>query len=162
MLLRSVLFIALFFAAALTSKINSDAGSLSGRELGQLELAETLGINHPDQVVDFDYSAVTFPFYVAEADGTVIQHQSLSGGKLALRVRDGLRANETRRYRIVSGTAPSEPADEADSVRVVETADHYEIANALVAVRVPRANSPAHSPAPILAVRLRDGAWSGA
>jgi hypothetical protein len=79
-----------------------------------------------------------------------------------LRVRGGLRANETRRFRIVSGTPPSEPADEVDSVRVVETADHYEIANALVAVRVPRAISPGHALAPIQAVRLRDKTWAGA
>ena len=125
-------------------------------------LAEKLGIDHPDQVVDFDYSTDTFPFYVTEADGAVIHHQRLSGGKLALRVRGGLRANETRRFRIVSGSAPSEPADEADSVRVVETAEHYEIANALVAVRVPRAILPVHPLAPIQAVRLRDGTWAGA
>ena len=108
---------------------------IGGRESGQLVLAEKLGINHPDQIVDFDYSTDTFPFYVTEADITVINHQSLSDGKLALRVRDGLRANETQRFRIVSGTAPSEPADEADSVHVVETAECYEIANALIAVR---------------------------
>src|SRR5262249_5867668 len=65
-----------------------------------------------------------------------------SSGKLALRLRGGLRANETRRFRIVPGFAPSEPVDEADAVRVVETATHYEIANALVAVRVPRAILP--------------------
>ena len=137
----------------------ADVGSLSGRILGQLVLPEKLGIDHPDQVVDFDYSADTRPFYVAEADGTVIHHQRLSDGKLALRARGGLLANETRQFRIVSGTAPSEPADEADSVRVVETAEHYEVANAFVAVRVPRAISAAQPSAPIRAVRLRDGVW---
>src|SRR5262249_17451945 len=91
-----------------------------------------------------------------------IPHQPVSGGKLALRVRGGLRANQTRRFRIVSGSAPSVPVDEADSVRVVETAEHYEIANALVAVRVPGAILQGHSLAPIQAVRLRDGAWVGA
>jgi hypothetical protein len=160
MLLRSAFF-AISFAAALTPKICADAGSPGGREFGQLVLAEKLGINHPDQIVDFDYSTDTFPFYVTEADSTVINHQSLSGGKLALRVRDGLRANETQRFRIVSGTAPSEPADEADSVHVVETAECYEIANALIAVRIPKIISPVHPLAPIQAVRLRDGAWAG-
>jgi hypothetical protein len=65
MLLRSALFIALFFAAALTPKIGANAGSPSGRALGQLGLAEKLGIDHADHVVDFDYSTGTFPFYVA-------------------------------------------------------------------------------------------------
>src|SRR5262249_61242954 len=106
MLLRSLLFIALFFAAALTPKNNSNAGSPSGRTLGQLELAEKLGINHPDQVVDFDYSTDTFPLYVAEADGTVIHNHPLSGEKLALLLRGGLRANDTRRCRILSGPHP--------------------------------------------------------
>src|SRR5262245_48938138 len=97
--------------------VNVDAGSQSGRALDQLVLPERLGIDHPDQVVDFDYNGDTLPFYVTEADGTIIHHQPLSGGKLALRLRGGLRANETRRFRIVSGSAPSAPADEADSVR---------------------------------------------
>src|SRR5262245_41595911 len=78
-------------------------GSLSGRILAQLVLPEKLGIDHPDQVVDFDYNTDTLPFYVAEADGTVIHYQRLSDGKLALRARGGLLANETRRFRIVSG-----------------------------------------------------------
>src|SRR5262245_58980877 len=162
MLLRAALFVAIFFAAALTPKISANAGSPSGHAFDELVLAEKLGIDHPDQIVDFDYSTDTVPFFVTEADGTIIPHQPVSGGKLALRVRGGLRANQTRRFRIVSGSAPSVPVDEADSVRVVETAEHYEIANALVAVRVPRAILPGHSLAPIQAVRLRDGAWVGA
>jgi hypothetical protein len=66
--------------------------SPSGRALGQLVLAEKLGIDHPDQVVDFDYNTDNLPFYVMEADGTVIHHQTLSGGRLALRLRGGLPA----------------------------------------------------------------------
>src|SRR6516162_9347483 len=147
-------------ASILLSANNPD--SPSGRALGQLVLAEKLGIDHPDQIVDFDNSTDNLPFYVTEADGRVIRHQTLSGGRLALRLRGGLPANETRRFRIVPGAAPSEPADEADSVRVLETVDHYEIANPLVAIRVPKPISPAHAVAPIQAVRLRDGIWSGA
>ena len=75
-----------------------------------------------------------------------MHHQTLSGGKLALRLRGGLQANETRRFQIVPGAAPSEPADEADSVRVVETAEHYEIANTLVGSTRPEERScrPVH------------------
>ena len=102
-----------------------DSGSPSGHALGQLVMAEKLGTDHPDQVVDFDYSTHSLPFYVTEADGTVIHHQTLSGGRLALRLRGGLRANETRRFGLVSGVVPSEPADEAESVRVIENVDHY-------------------------------------
>src|SRR5262249_18092442 len=142
--------------------VNVDAGSQSGRALDQLVLPERLGIDHPDQVVDFDYNGDTLPFYVTEADGTIIQHQPLSGGKLALRLRGGLRATQTRTFPIVSGSAPSAPADEADSVRVVETAEHYEIANTLIAVRLPKAILPVRPLAPIQAVRLRDGAWATA
>src|SRR5262249_17670277 len=116
--------------------VNVDAGSQSGRALGQLVLPERLGIDHPDQVVDFDYNTNTFPFYVRGAGGTFTPHHPPSGGKWALRLHGGLRANETRRFGIMSGSAPSAPADEADSVRVVETGEHYEIANALVAVRL--------------------------
>src|SRR5215472_14327857 len=53
--------------------------SPSGRALGELVLAEKLGIDHPDQVVDFDYSTDNLPFYVTEPDGTVRHHQTLSG-----------------------------------------------------------------------------------
>jgi hypothetical protein len=142
--------------------MTGDSDSPSERPLGQLVLVEKLGINHPDQVVDFDYSTNNLPFYVTEADGTVIQHQTLVGGRLALRQRGGLRANETHRFRIVSGVAPSEPADDAESVRVVESIDHYEIANTLVAIRVPKGISPTLAVAPIQALRLRDGIWAGA
>jgi hypothetical protein len=162
MFLRSALFVAILLAAVLTPRISADAEVRSGRAFGQLVLAEKLGIDHPDQVVDFDYSADTSPFYVTGADGAVTQYQRLSGGKLALRLRGGLRANEVRPFRIVAGFAPSEPADEANSVRVLETAEHYEIANALLAVRVPRAISPGNALAPIQAVRLRDKTWAGA
>src|SRR5262245_60014707 len=55
----------------------ADVGSLSGRILGQLVLPEKLGIDHLDQVVDFDYSTDTLPFYVAQADGTVVHYQRL-------------------------------------------------------------------------------------
>src|SRR5262249_9363883 len=149
-------------AAALTPKISANAGSPSGHAFDELVLAEKLGIDHPDQVVDFDYSTDTSPFYVTAPDGAVTQYQRLAGGKLALRLRGGLRANEVRRFRIVPGFAPSEPADDADSVRVVETAAHYEIANALVAVRVPRAILPGNALPPIQAVRLRDKTCAGA
>jgi hypothetical protein len=54
--------------------------SPSGRALGQLVLAEKLGIDHPDQVVDFDYSTESLPFYVTEADDTVIHHQTEGTG----------------------------------------------------------------------------------
>jgi hypothetical protein len=103
MLLRFALFAAVFFAAALTPKISANAGNPSGRALGELVLAEKRGIQHPDQVVDFDYSTDTSPFYVTAADVAVTQYQRLSGGKLA----GGLRANEARRFRIVPGFAPS-------------------------------------------------------
>src|SRR5262249_23490209 len=118
-LIRPPLFIAVFFAAALTPKISADADSASGRALGQMVLAKKLGIAHPDQVADFDYSTDTdtFHFYVTAADGVVMRHQSLSSGKLALRLGGGLRANETRRFRIVPGLAPNEPADEASARR---------------------------------------------
>ena len=146
----------------LSGTIGGDSGTASGNALDQLFLAEKLGINHPDQFVDFDYSTQSLPFYVTEADGTVIDHQTLSGGRLALRLRGGLRANETRRFRIASGVAPSEAADEANSVRVSEVTDHYEIANSVVAIRVPKSTLAKHAEAPIQAVRLRDGVWAGA
>src|SRR5262245_6935866 len=111
MLLRAALFVAIFFAAALTPKISANAGSPSGHAFDELVLVEKLGIEHPDQVVDFDYSTDTSPFYVTAPDGAVVQYQRLSGGKLALRLRGGLRANEVRRFWIVPGFAPSEPAD---------------------------------------------------
>ena len=136
--------------------------SPTGRALGELVLVERLGIHHPDQIVDFDQSPDAPLFHVMAADGAVVHHQRLSGGRLAVRVRGGLRAHETRRFRIVSGAPPSPPSDDADSVRVVEATAHYEIANALVAVRIPRATLPARPLAPIEAVRLRDGTWAGA
>jgi hypothetical protein len=140
-------------------RASADVGGTGERTSGELVLQERLEINHPDQVVDFDYATDNFPVYVTDGDGTVIHHQALASGRLALRVRGGLRANEIRRFRIVPGTAPNEPADDADSVRVVETAEDYEIANALVAVRVPKVTSPIRPLAPIQGVRLRDGSW---
>ena len=137
------------------------AGSPSGRAFGQFVLVERLGIHHPDQIVDFDYSTRSRPLPCNGGRRHACAPPALSGGRLAFRVRGGLQANETRRFRIVPGS-PEPPADDADSVRVVETAEHYEIANALVAVRVPRATSPARPLAPIQGVRLRDGTWAGA
>ena len=55
MLLRCALFIAVFFAAALAPKNSADAGSKVERTFGQLVLAEKLGIDHPDQVIDVYY-----------------------------------------------------------------------------------------------------------
>ena len=81
--------LALFFQTGHTAELDNTSvlltanrmtsdnpGSPSGRAFGQLVLAEKLGIDHPDQVVDFDYSTDTFPFYVTEADGTVMHHQT--------------------------------------------------------------------------------------
>ena len=161
-LLRLALFVAIFFATVLIPKISADADSPSGRGSGQLVLVEKFGIDHPDQVVDFDYGGDAFPFYVTGPDGSIKQHQRLSSGKLAVRLRGGLGANETRQFRIVPGFPPNEFADEADSVRVIETTQHYEIANTLVAVRVPKATLPVNALAPIQAVRLRDQTWAGA
>ena len=59
-------------------------GSRNGRASGQLVLAEKLGIGHPDQVVDFDYSTVNLPFYVTEADDKVIHHQT-EGNRISCR-----------------------------------------------------------------------------
>ena len=81
-------------AKATRARINADCGSPSGRAFAELVLTEKLGIHHPDQVIDFDYNTDTSPFYVTEADGTVIHYQPLSGGKLALRLRDGSGAND--------------------------------------------------------------------
>src|SRR5438045_4157978 len=111
--------LALFFQTGHATELDSPSILLggmtsddpSGHALGQLVIAERLGTDHPDQVVDFDYSSLSWPFYVTEADGTVMHHQTLSGGRLALRLRGGLRANETRRFGIVFGVAPSEPTD---------------------------------------------------
>jgi hypothetical protein len=123
---------------------------------------ERLVIRHPDQIIECDVASETMPFHVVTADSVVIHHQSLSSSRLAMRVRGGLDANETRRFRILPGAPLSTAADDADSVRVVERDEQYEIANALVAGRVPRAILPARSLALIQAVRLRDGAWAAA
>jgi hypothetical protein len=53
-------------SASILSSANQATGdnpaSPSGRALGQLVLAEKLGIDHPDQVVDFDYNTDYLPF----------------------------------------------------------------------------------------------------
>src|SRR5262245_49329032 len=45
-------------------RINAENGSPSGRAFGQLVLTQKLGIYHPAQVINFDYSTDIFPFYV--------------------------------------------------------------------------------------------------
>jgi hypothetical protein len=132
------------------------------RELSSaLVLVERLGIHHPDQIIHFERSTEAGAYHITADDGALVHHQRLSDGRLAVRVQGGLQANETRRFHIVPGTPASLAVDDADSVRVVEAADHYEIANRLVAIRVPRATSPARALAPIQGVRLRDGTWAG-
>ena len=127
----------------------------------ELAVKEPLGIFHPDQVIDFDRRIDAAHFHLVAVDGAVVHHQRLSGNRLAVRIRGGLHPNETRRFWIVPGAASSTPADDIDALRVMEATNYYEIANPLVAVRVPKAISPGHALAPIQAVRLRNDSWLG-
>jgi hypothetical protein len=115
----------------------------------ELAVVERLGISHPDQTIDFHYVTEPTPFHVVTAKGVVVHHQFLFGGRLAVRVHGGLQVGETRRFRIVPGAQPSTPMDEIDSVRIVEAAEHYDIATPLIAVRVPRATSQHRALSPI-------------
>src|SRR5262245_45466170 len=73
-------------------------GQASELSSSQLMLVERLGIHHPDQIVHFEHSGEAKPFYVTEDDNIVVHHQRLSDGRVAVRVKGGLLANETRRF----------------------------------------------------------------
>jgi hypothetical protein len=88
-------------------------------------LVERLGIRHADQINDFDLATDTMPFHVVTADSVVVHHQRLYSSRLAVHVRGGLDANETRRFRILPG-APLSTHRRRGFVRVVERDEQYE------------------------------------
>jgi hypothetical protein len=148
-----------------------------------LQLREWFGVNHPEQVVEFTLNQqASSGGRVLNEAGTAVPFQLLERGK-KLAVRTDLRANSTRVWRWFSEGTDRTPSTSA--IQVTKIDGGWEIANELIAFRVPSAeaiklgtqrrssfrplvdlfNHSADLPrvytlAPLQGARLRDGTWT--
>jgi hypothetical protein len=129
-----------------------------------LVLRETFGVSHPDQVVDFDLAKPAAPgqCHVLGPDEAEVPFQLLDGGK-KLAVRTDLPAGDERTWKLMPG--PSALGPDKQAVTVTTHEGLLEIANSLIAIRVPAGLAgpidPKAVPAPLQGARYRDGTWSG-
>ncbi len=122
-----------------------------------LELKETFGVSHPDQLLFFAPARQVDPNHhsLLDADGRSRPFQLLSDGRIA--VRTDLPAGAHRLWQL-DAKASAEPDPQ---VTVSEADDHWEIANELLAIRIAKAQQTLDpTPAPIQGLRLRDGTWT--
>lgn len=131
--------------------------------LGTYVIKEPLGVPHPDQVVDVELQAqrkAGVAYTVVDAADRPVVHQWLSDGRLAIRLNGGVGAGEQRAITVREGQAGSNGNDPS-LVQVTDRGDVFEIANDLVAVRLPALKSPPAQPlAALQGVRLRNGEWT--
>lgn len=125
-----------------------------------LTINERFGVYHPTQVVDFDLDrpVAEGKVHVIGPNGKPVVFQLLDSGQ-RLAVLTDLPAGEELTWRLMSSRGPD---DVETGLRVTERAECYEITNRFVGIRVPReglSRDPAS--APIQAVRLADGRWTG-
>jgi hypothetical protein len=156
-----------------------------GNVIQTFEVREHYGVNHPEQVIDFDLKdkATVGEVYVVGSDGEPVLFQLLDGGAKVAVLTD-LPAGATRTWKLMSGSPPKTfPA----LVRVTETTINelpaLAVTNNLTGVKVLGTFRPAsidprqwvapfgadfrgpegwlYLPAPIQDVRMRDGTWAG-
>ena len=119
-------------------------------------------MSHPEQVVELPLSKPLTggSWLVRDEAGAMKPCQLLSGGQ-RLALQTDLPAGESRRWEVVSGQPSAAPRD---PITITTSAEGIEIANSLVAVRLPlsgaAANGPS-APAPLQALRMRSGPWMG-
>ena len=148
---RSLMVLAALLSAALSMPANAQ------KALQTFTLTESFGVSHPEQIVLFPCKTAIDPRQVVLQDehGRQVPFQLLHDRQLA--VRTDLPAGATRTWALVAGTPQAQPA----GVSMSETAQYYEITNALVGIRVPKAPADlSKTPSPIQGLRYQDGVWT--
>jgi len=128
--------------------------------IASFTVKERFRVPHPPQVIGFDLDkpCTREDVHVLGPSGGSVPFQLLDGGRRLAIVAD-LPAGAERTWRLMPGARPN-PAE--TGVRVVEKETCFEITNRFTGVRVPREGLPlSPAPAPIQAVRLGDGRWTG-
>ncbi len=151
------------FGGGLGGHAQSAAGSDDAARTEITHVVEDhFGVAHPGQIL-------TFPSHgprragvrhaVLDENGRPVVHQWLRNGDLAVRLVGGLPAQGRRVWR-VREDGPQPVGEDGESVVVTEGPTTVEITNGLLGVRVPAfPRVPDRAPAPIQAIRLRDGTW---
>jgi len=131
------------------------AASVSGAQtfLQKFTLREEFGVNHPRQIVEFDFNGAMDPSrsFMIGPDGNEVPYQRLSNGKIA--VETALLARQTLSWTLYSGRAP---ASFSRGVQVSTQSDFFEISNGITGVRVFRANGQRRT-VPIASVSVANG-----
>ena len=128
------------------------------------ELREWYGVSHPEQIIDFDLKQPIDSSQCAMLgpDGKEVIYQVLSQNRVA--IRTDLPADALKTWTLVA-RKPQAPAPDMANIVVSEKADVIEITQNQAGVRVPRISAAVSGkdniPAPIQAVRYRDGSWVG-
>lgn len=138
-------------------------GGAAGSVVGDYVVEDTVGVAHPDQVIDFDPRGARkegVRYAVVDEAGRPVVHQWLRDGRLAVRLTGGLPVGGRRRFTVREGD-PGLAGPDAGHVQVTESGDLVEIANDLLAVRLPALKAAPQQPlAALQGVRLRDGTWT--
>ncbi len=144
---------AVFLCALSLSAIQAaPAGSLAS-----WELEERFGVAHSDQIVYLDLPAGVTATNAAltDGEGKPVPLQIMANGQLA--VRTSLPAGDSRSFAL----NPGRPAACPEPVAIAVEADHWEITNGMIGLRVPKpATDLTQTPAPIQGLRYRDGTWT--
>ncbi|MHB9133339.1 MAG: hypothetical protein ACYDBB_19910 [Armatimonadota bacterium] len=128
------------------------------KPLATFTLTEAFGVAHPDQIVYFDLPASINPAkaQLVDADGKPVIYQKMANGQLA--VRTDLPKGAKRTWSLHAGK-PVPTA--ADAVTITPGQGYAEIANGMIAIRVPMvAADLKQTPSPIQGLRYRDGTWT--
>jgi len=129
-----------------------------------ITVRERFGVAHPPQVATLpvDNPNRSAAFYdVRDANDQPVPHQWLNGGGLAVLLANGLPARGSQTWKLVPVASPPPQSTAPNQVTVVDGAQTIEISNGLVGVRLPKLSSPpTAAPAPIQAVRLKNGTWA--
>ena len=137
------------------------------KPLQEFRIQDHFGVSHPIQIIDFDLTpdaqaalagGKAGSFALTSPEGIEVPYQIIDGArKLALRT--GLPAGEILSWRLLPGR-PAAPVAEPVVVTEDARAGIIEIANGLTGVRVPvRGAVEGAMPPPVLALRMRSGAW---
>ena len=121
-----------------------------------LTIRERFGVSHPLQAIDFDLGDPLGggDVYVLGPGGGPVAFQLLEGRR-KLAVATDLPAGAKHTWRVMPG---KRPAPDGAWLEVAEKPDAYEITSRFLGIRVPR-EGPAL--APVQAIRLADGRWTG-
>ena len=137
----------------------AQAGSVTGASVLKIfTVTESFGVNHPDQIIDFDYAGATSlnpaDTCMIGPDGLQVPFQILSTDKLA--VRTDLPAQTSKSWQLESGCTPN-TAPYADQVTIdTSNPDYVQISNSLTGVRLYNFHGQTRG-VPIASVSVSDG-----